>query len=61
MSKILHIKDGDGNWVDVPAIEGPSGYTPVRGVDYWTDDDRAVMVDEVIAALPKYGGEMVEL
>lgn len=32
--------------------EGPRGYTPVRGVDYWTDADRAQMVSDVLASLP---------
>ena len=26
---------------------GESGYTPVRGVDYWTEDDKAEIVDDV--------------
>lgn len=31
---------------------GADGYTPVRGTDYWTDADKAQMVNDVIAALP---------
>jgi hypothetical protein len=45
---------------DVPAAnimgpegpQGPAGYTPKRGTDYWTADDKAEMVADVLAALP---------
>lgn len=39
--------------------EGPAGadgYTPVKGVDYWTPEDRQSMVDDVLAALPAAEG-----
>lgn len=38
---------------------GSAGYTPVRGVDYYTEADKAEMVSSVISALPKYNGEVV--
>ena len=39
-------KDGtDG----VPGIDG---YTPQKGVDYWTEADKSEMVADVLAALP---------
>lgn len=31
---------------------GPAGATPQKGVDYWTEADRAQMVADTIAALP---------
>lgn len=31
---------------------GADGYTPVRGVDYWTEADQAAIVDAVLLALP---------
>lgn len=31
---------------------GPAGYTPVKGTDYFTPDDKAEFVDAVLAALP---------
>lgn len=31
---------------------GADGHTPVRGVDYWTEADRAEMVQDVLGALP---------
>lgn len=37
--------------------KGPSGYTPERGVDYWTETDKSEIIAEAIAALPIYGGE----
>lgn len=32
--------------------DGADGYTPVKGVDYFTEDDKAELVDAVMAALP---------
>ena len=31
---------------------GADGYTPAKGVDYWTAADKEEMVNEVLAALP---------
>ena len=38
---ILRVKDDNGNVIDIPAIKGDNGYTPQKGVDYWTDADKA--------------------
>lgn len=35
---------------------GKDGYTPVKGVDYWTVSDKAEMVNDVLAALPNASG-----
>lgn len=37
---------------------GAAGKTPVKGTDYWTAADQASMVQQVIAALPVYNGEV---
>lgn len=37
---------------------GAAGYTPVKGVDYFTSADKAEMVNQVITALPVYAGEV---
>lgn len=37
---------------------GADGYTPQRGVDYWTTADQSQMVRDVLAALPVYAGEV---
>ena len=39
---------------------GADGYSPVRGIDYWTDADKTQMVADVISALPVYNGEVVK-
>jgi hypothetical protein len=47
-----------------PGPQGPAGadgYTPVKGVDYWTAADRQAMVADVIAALPVYNGEVEDV
>lgn len=38
---ILTIKDQKGNIIDIPAIRGEDGYTPQKGVDYFTPEDIA--------------------
>ena len=38
--------------------QGSTGYTPQRGKDYWTPTDKSEMVNDVIAALPRYNGEV---
>lgn len=35
---------------------GLKGYTPVKGTDYWTESDKAEIVDDVLAALPTWMG-----
>lgn len=35
---------------------GPAGYTPVRGTDYWTAQDKTQIVSDVLAALPTWNG-----
>lgn len=37
------------------------GAFPVRGIDYWTEEDKAEIVSDVIAALPVYNGEVVNV
>ena len=43
---------------EVPEGEkGNPGYNPVRGKDYYTEADKAEIVNSVLSALPVYGGE----
>lgn len=35
---------------------GEDGKTPVKGVDYWTEEDQAAMVNDVLSALPTWTG-----
>lgn len=39
--------------------DGADGKTPVKGTDYFTQSDKEEMLNAVIAALPKYDGEVV--
>ena len=41
--------------------KGADGKTPAKGVDYFTDADKAEMVSGVIARLPVYDGEVVSV
>ena len=38
---------------------GPAGHTPVRGTDYWTENDKTEIVNSVLAALPAAEGVSV--
>ena len=49
--------DGAPGIAGAPGKNGTDGHTPVKGTDYWTASDKAEIVAEVTAALPKYGGE----
>ena len=51
--------DGAPGVAGAPGKNGTDGHTPVKGTDYWTASDKAEIVAEVTAALPKYGGESV--
>ena len=41
--------------------DGADGYTPQKGIDYWTAEDKTEMVNDVLAALPTYNGEVEEV
>lgn len=73
VSPIVFIMDIDGghrvtitdeyaakNFDVMDGKDGVDGSTPVKGVDYYTDADRADIVAEVIAALPVYNGEVAD-
>ena len=72
---VLYIRNDDGTFVEVPALQGRSAYAiavangfdgteeewlkslkPQRGIDYWTEEDKAEIIAAVIAQLPNYGG-----
>lgn len=49
---VLYVKDQNGKFVPIPSLRGRKGDTPVRGVDYWTEEDvRQIQgyIDEQIA------------
>lgn len=37
-------------------LKGADGKTPVKGTDYWTAEDKAEIVNDTLAALPKWTG-----
>ena len=53
--KTLTVKNGS------KGSPGTNGTTPVKGTDYWTAADRQSIVNDVVAALPKYNGEVVSV
>ena len=44
--------DGQDGEPGADGLDGKDGYTPVKGVDYWTTEDKASMVQDVLNALP---------
>ena len=50
-------KDGIGG---KDGVDGKDGYSPVKGTDYFTDDEKEEMLHAVIAALPVYEGEVIK-
>lgn len=53
--------NNDGGLENPPAVnirgkDGKDGYSPVRGTDYWTPDDKNGIVQDVLAALPNASG-----
>ena len=64
--EILKIRNSStGEWASIPAIKGDkgekgdkgdkgeNGYTPVKGVDYFTDADKQELIQDILSALPK--------
>lgn len=41
---------GEGS--GVPGTPGKDGYTPIKGVDYFTEEDKAELVEDVLEAVP---------
>lgn len=41
-------------WLE--SLEGIPGVTPVKGIDYFTEEDKAEMVADVLASLPAWTG-----
>jgi len=53
---VLHLKNPETRqWGPVKSIRGAPGRTPVRGVDYWTQEDQAAMDAFIVAELAKRG------
>lgn len=54
---------GNLSWTNNGGLVNPEtvnikGATPQKGTDYWTPADKQSIVDDVVAALPKYNGEV---
>lgn len=47
---------GDKGDTGDPGVKGTDGKTPVKGTDYWTVADKQSIVNDVLAALPKWTG-----
>lgn len=67
---LLYLRDKvTGNFVPVPSLKGPNGlrgaqgekgdpgYTPIKGLDYFTEADKTELICDVLSALPRAEGE----
>lgn len=52
-------KDGAPGAAGKDGVDGKDGKTPVKGTDYWTEADKAEIVEDVLAALPAAEGVSV--
>ena len=50
--------DGVLSWSNDKGVANPTPVSifPIKGKDYWTESDKAEMVGEVLAALPRAEG-----
>ena len=53
--------NGEKGEPGAPGPAGAPGATPQRGIDYFTDQDIKAMVADILAALPKYNGEVASV
>jgi hypothetical protein len=52
---VISITDKDGT-TTATITNGKDGRTPVKGTDYWTEEDQTNIVSDVLAALPAWTG-----
>lgn len=50
---------GDPGPQGEPGKDGQEGITPVKGVDYYTENDKNELLQELLTMLPVYDGELV--
>jgi hypothetical protein len=54
---VLYVRNEDtGEFEPIATISGADGHTPEKYVDYWTEEDKADVVNEVLNALPTWNG-----
>ena len=60
---IYYRKSAEDEWQSIPALKGEPGHTPVKGVDYFTDEELAIFatVEYVDKAVENVSGGNVDL
>lgn len=49
----------ESEWLEsLKGADGNNGHTPVKGTDYWTSDDKAEIVNDVLGSLPRAESEV---
>ena len=55
---VLYLKDKNtGQWIPIYSLRGEPGYTPIRGVDYWTQEDVAA-IEAFVSERLAQGGQL---
>ena len=47
----IRVKNELGKWVDIPALKGNKGDTPVKGLDYYTEEEKQELIEEILARI----------
>ena len=50
---ILKIRDKDGKVYEIPVLKGDRGEKPIKGMDYWTEEDRQEIQGYIVEELAK--------
>ncbi len=53
------VQKGENGKNGADGKEGAPGYTPQKGIDYYTEADKAEIISAVLAQLPVYNGEVI--
>lgn len=53
---VLYIRDDEGNFVPIKTLKGEPGKTPERGKEYWTEEDKQKIIEDVLSQVGTGGG-----
>lgn len=55
MSVLKFKNNATGEWQEITTIvgpAGPAGYTPIKGIDYYTDIDKQELIEDIKEEIP---------
>ena len=62
---VLKVKNEDGTWSILSGLgqkgaPGEDGYTPIKGVDYWTEEDKAEIKEYIDSVMLSFKQEFLQ-